>query len=92
MPVEYNSIKHIIDRWDPVGLLEIYHCPLDEYDGETRKIYDLLQLRRDISIVDLSKCIYSIFVDSFGNDVFLKKEGDCIKVARALLRYRSHRS
>ena len=92
MPVEYNSIKHIIDRWDPVGLLEIYHCPLDEYDGETRKIYDLLQLRRDISIVDLSKCIYSIFVDSFGNDVFLKKEADCIKVAIALLRYRSHRS
>ena len=89
MQVMYSGIKGMIDRWDPVGLFELYHCPPDEYNGEVQKICDLLQSRREMDAAALSKEIYTVFVDSFGDDVFLKKETDCMKIAEAILGCRS---
>lgn len=74
-------VKIIIDEWDPIDLLS--HAPSDEYCFEIERIYQLLQLTDDIN--SIAEGIYNIFVESFGDDIFIKNMAECEQIAYKLL-------
>ena len=66
----YNTVKEVIDAWDPVGLFDM-GSPDDEYHPEIREI---VQLLNDIETVDeLTVGIHKIFKKWFGKDSFGSK-------------------
>ena len=76
-----DFVKRVIDEWDPIGLLS--HAPEDEYHTEIEEIQHLLSITDDCS--ELAEGIFSVFIDSFGKEVFDKSEEECKRIARALL-------
>ncbi|MEA4831880.1 hypothetical protein SDC9_124022 [bioreactor metagenome] len=75
-----NSIKLIINEWDPIDLL--LHAPEDEYAFEIKEIKKLLN--DNINLENLSEGIYEIFKLNFG-DIFKKSKSDCILIAEKIL-------
>lgn len=84
MTVSYAVIKENIDKWDPVELL-ITHAPKDEYDGESKKVFNRLNGLTTVSVEDLSGIIYEVFVKSFGDDVFISDISVCKEIAEKIL-------
>lgn len=84
MLVTFNTVKRIIDDWDPVNLL-ITHAPPDEYDGESKKIFAVISNNPNIGIDELSCLIYSIFTKAFGGDVFKQTKKDCEVIAQNMI-------
>lgn len=84
MSISFIKIKNAIDAWDPIELL-ITHAPPDEYDGESKEIYNILQLTHNIDANELSQIISDIFSRRFGNDVFNKTLEECGTVAQEIL-------
>lgn len=84
MLVTFNTVKRIIDDWDPVDLL-ITHAPPDEYDGESKEIFAVISNNPNIGIVELSCLIYSIFTKAFGGDVFKQTKKDCEVIAQNMI-------
>ena len=77
-----DSIKRIIDSWDPIGLLAL-GCPEDEYSPEIREIE-----KRSASAkgeVELAQIIRTVFTEYFGEDVFRRSLDECRAVALAML-------
>ena len=54
-----NTIKEIIDGWDPYDLLDFAHD--DEYSNEINDIYEFLKKNKNISEADLEKYIVERF-------------------------------
>lgn len=81
--IKKEYIKKIIDEWDPIDLLPF--APQDEYDSETKKIYDTIKDNAHVSHQHLSKTVYNVFKESFGEDVFLKTAEECMIVANKIL-------
>lgn len=79
-----NTVKSIIDGWDPVGLIRA-HAPMDEYSPEVEEIYNLLQNSQNISLESLSINILKIFLRSFGEDAFKAPQTECNIIAKELL-------
>ena len=73
-----------IDEWDPIGLL-ITHAPADEYDSETKRIFDRLSELTSTSIEALSNIIFEVFVKSFGDDILISGLDECKKIAEKIL-------
>jgi len=77
--IKKEYIKQAIDKWDPIDLLPF--APPDEYDPETKKIYNIIKDLDNIDVNYLGQIIFDIFVNSFGNDIFLKTLDECNIVA-----------
>lgn len=54
-----NTIKELIDAWDPYDLLAF--APDDEYSNEINDIYEFLKKNKNISEADLKKYIVERF-------------------------------
>jgi hypothetical protein len=66
--ITYNSIKDIVNRHDPAGLLAI-GAPQDEYGAETRSIYDTVSQNEVMDLLvpgELEKMIKKVFLHYFG--------------------------
>jgi len=61
--MRFKDVKRIIDEWDPMGLLGI-GCPPDEYDIESKEIWETAQYSTDIDFV--STFIYKYLHKMFG--------------------------
>jgi len=57
--------------------LLITHAPPDEYDYETKKIFDTTQKNHKIYADDLANIIFRIFTNKFGGDTFTKDTEEC---------------
>lgn len=66
-----KTIKDIIDKNDPIGLINI-GAPSDEYDSETKQISNGLD--KCNSEEDVLNMVYKIFKDSFDEDIAGKKD------------------
>ena len=60
MKCNYNTIKSIIDQWDPLLLLNI--APDDEYNPEIKKIVKFINPSNYINDSELAKEIQNIFL------------------------------
>ena len=79
--IKFETIKKIIDQWDPIDLL--YFAPKNEYDFEIRRI--LSSISYDDTIETLGNLIYEVFIDSFGNISFSKSLEECKMIAKRIL-------
>ena len=84
MSVSYERIKRAIDMWDPVELL-VTHAPPDEYDCESREIFEAGKGNNSLCINDLARLILDVFTRNFGSDVFNKKLEECREIAKIIL-------
>lgn len=84
MTISYAAIKMAIDEWDPIGLL-ITHSPADEYNNESKRIFDRLSELTSTSIEALANIIFEVFIKSFGDDVFITGLDECKKIAEKIL-------
>jgi len=75
-------ITEIINEWDPIDLFPF--APQDEYKKEIDNIIKLINGTKDID--DISNGIYTIFSESFGDDVFKKNLNDCISIAALIIK------
>ena len=82
--ISYAAIKMAIDEWDPIGLL-ITHSPADEYNNESKRIFDRLSELTSTSIEALANIIFEVFIKSFGDDVFITGLDECKKIAEKIL-------
>lgn len=82
------DVKKIVDKWDPIELLAM-HAPPDEYDSESKKVYNLAVANPTISTLELGEIIYTVFIKSFGNDVFTNTLEECKEVANDILNFKS---
>ena len=76
-----NTIKLIINDWDPINLL--IHAPDDEYHSEIREIERLLKTTKNYT--DLAEGIYDVFIEAFGNNSFKKSKSECRIIAQKIL-------
>ena len=78
MPLPSNeSVKKIIDSWDPVGLIS--KLPSNIYDAEISAIVGSFMCVKDVE--SFAKKIYSIFVSAYGNKLVSFGECDCTNIA-----------
>jgi len=75
-------ITEIINEWDPIDLFPF--APQDEYKKEIDNIIKLINGTKDID--DISNGIYTIFSESFGDDVLKKNLNDCISIAALIIK------
>lgn len=54
-----NTIKEIIDAWDPYDLLDF--APDDEYSSEIKEIVEYFNSNKDISEDSLEKIVKDLF-------------------------------
>lgn len=80
----YGTIKEAIDDWDPIELLTT-HAPADEYDNESKIIFDKLNALPSVCVEDLAKVILDVFTKSFGNDMFRSEIDQCKWIASKIL-------
>lgn len=82
MKCNYNTIKSIIDQWDPLLLLNI--APDDEYNPEIKKIVKFINASDYINDSELAKEIQNIFLLAFGSS-FHKDYDTCIEISKKIL-------
>ena len=82
MKCNYNTIKSIIDQWDPQLLLNI--APDDEYNPEIKKIVKFINASDYINDSELAKEIQNIFLLAFGSS-FHKDYDTCIEISKKIL-------
>lgn len=73
--MNFEIIKKVIDKWDPIDLLD--HAPPDEYDIESWEI--LLKFQH--SIEQNGMVIYEVFSKAFGM-TFTKSVDECVSIAK----------
>ena len=76
-----NTVKAIIDEWDPIDLLS--HAPSDEYHSEIEEVERLLKSTKNVT--ELAISIYNVFLESFDADIFQKTQSECILIAQKIL-------
>ncbi len=82
--ISYAVIKKTIDEWDPIELLTT-HAPADEYDSESRSIFDRAKEMTSASMEVMANIIFEVFIENFGDDVFILGIDECKKVANKIL-------
>lgn len=78
-----NKIMKIINKWDPIDIFPM--GPEDEYIREIELIEKIIEDNSEISTTDLAIKIHQLFTKRFGNDIYLCKKEDCIKIASEIL-------
>lgn len=71
-------IRNLINEWDPVDLIN-QGAPNNEYEYEIIQLSNYL--KNEITIQELAIKIYTLFKNSFGDDVFNKEYDECFVVA-----------
>ena len=82
--MSYEKVKLVIDQWDPIELLAT-HAPSDEYDTESKDIFEAIGENEELSVCELSKLIFNVFIKSFDEDVFVKTLGECREISKRIL-------
>jgi hypothetical protein len=77
----FVDVKKAIDTWDPIELLKI-NAPSDEYDIESKKIYDSIKLMSNIT--QIGQVIYKVFYTMFGKKSFDKSLDECLEIAKII--------
>lgn len=77
-----NKILMVVNEWDPIGFFPM--APKDEYIDEIKKIYKYLNENQNVTEEKLAKKINEIFIQSFGNDVYIEDIEGCLKVAKGI--------
>lgn len=80
--IAMNSVKKIIDEWDPIGLFP--GAPDDEYWTEIEEIEQLVSATDDLD--ELAEGIYAVFVKEFGDDVFKRRKSECKRIAQVIIK------
>lgn len=80
----FEIVKQVIDEWDPIGLLSI-HSPKDEYDIETEKIVEQINILKPNDVADLSKIISGVFIEMFDEELFDKSYNECEIISNKIL-------
>ncbi|WP_010297827.1 DUF1871 family protein [Clostridium senegalense] len=78
----FYNIKKIIDKWDPLGLLDT--APSDEYDYETEQIFNFIKNTDNKEIAVLANKIMKVFLFFF-EDAFRNSYDECLSVAKEIL-------
>lgn len=76
--IEKEKIKDIVERYDPIGLLDI--CPGDEYDPEIELI--LSRVKKDMTAEEIAGIIYAVFREMFDEAL---DSGLCMAMAEEML-------
>ncbi|WP_429951099.1 DUF1871 family protein [Enterococcus sp. AZ101] len=66
----YDKVEKIINEWDPIDLFPM--APEDEYSQEIRKIMNVLKRKERLSVENLANTLKTIFIESFGDDIFFR--------------------
>ena len=74
-----NIIKSVVDKADPIGLLEM-HCPADEYDSENEMIF--AGIRENMTVKEVSDIIRAVFLEMFDESIDTNL---CDSMAREML-------
>ena len=74
-----NIIKAVINNWDPVNLFP--NAPDNEYLSEIGKIYSFIKNNKNHNFNELGQKILEIFIESFGDDLFLETLEQCKEIA-----------
>ena len=74
-----NIIRTIINNWDPINLFPA--APDNEYQAEIKAICSFINSNKNDDANALGRKIREVFIDSFGNDVFLKTLKQCEDIA-----------
>lgn len=79
----YQIVKEIVDKWDPVWLLED-GAPNDEYDPEIKRIVN--EMENITSREILSSYIYDLFEKMFGDDIVTKAQNfdSCDEISKQI--------
>ncbi|MEA5039616.1 MAG: hypothetical protein VB086_07240 [Clostridiaceae bacterium] len=59
----------------------VTHAPADEYDSESKTIYDKLRVFPIACVDDLAEVISDVFTKSFGHDAFHPGINECKQIA-----------
>ena len=78
-----DKILLIVNKWDPIGFFPM--APKDEYINEIKKIYEYLNVSKNVTEEKLAKRINEIFIMSFGSDVYIENAEECLKVAKEII-------
>lgn len=68
--IMYDKVEKIINEWDPIDLFPM--APEDEYSQEVRKIMNVLKRKERLSVENLANTLKTIFIESFGDDIFFR--------------------
>lgn len=74
-------VKKIINEWDPIGLMG--HAPDDEYEIEITQIANMIYAADTVEI--FADIIRNVFIQSFGDDIFIKTKEECIAIAEKIM-------
>lgn len=73
----------IINDWDPIDFFPM--APKDEYYGEIQRIQEYLDNNEMVNVRDLALKINEIFIQSFGEDVYMQNLEQCIMIAKDII-------
>ena len=77
--MNYNKLKEIINRHDPVGLLEL-DAPQNEYDPEIGTL--LPRIKKATTEDEIAKIVVEEFTKWFGKEIFKGKEDVVTNIAK----------
>lgn len=83
LELKVSDIDRIINLWDPIGLFPM--APEDEYECESKKIYDFICSQENIKAKNLGLFIEKVFSDAFGSDIFVKDLFSCVLLANSII-------
>lgn len=81
--MEKDKVMDIINDWDPIGVLP--YSPKDEYLSETEKIIEIWERDKILDANNLADIIDTIFINSFGEDVYKVDRKNTLLLANKLL-------
>lgn len=79
-----NSIKQIIDKWDPIGLSAI--SPTDEYSSEIKQIENYIKNNDNVISEQLAQEINSIFLEAFGEEIYHSDMSQCLIISQKIIK------
>jgi hypothetical protein len=77
----FLRVEKVINEWDPINLFPVF--PPNEYEKEISLICQCAEAPTDIN--ELTECIYQVFIEHFGNNIFDKSKEECYKIASLLM-------
>lgn len=81
----HESVKRIIDKWDPIDLLP--YAPHDEYEIEARLVFAEMLTPQGCQVDPerLATRIREIFIRQFGDTVFKASHEECLVIAKEII-------
>lgn len=77
-----EKIRNIINEWNPI---QIYPLLIDEYDLETKEIFNYISNNGDVTPYELAEFIDSVFVKNFNKNLYQEKIEKLLEIAALIL-------